>query len=147
MKVKTVLLPLLMAVTAAGFAANAHATMYKWTDKEGNIQYTETPPPEGDVTEIAPPPRVGLQASGDKSEKTDAADPQKGNKTAEADAPLTPEQQDAYKRNCEAARGNLATYKIARRVKQSDGEVVVMDDERRQKKMNEAEEQIKKFCR
>lgn len=147
MKAKTHLLQLLLVVTAASFAASATAAMYKWTDKAGNVQYTETPPPEGDSTEIAPPPRVAGQSSNSPSDQSNNNEEQESDKTAEVDAPLTPEQQDVYRRNCEAAKGNLETYKTARRVKQSDGEVVVMDDEKRQQKMQQAEEQIKKFCK
>lgn len=146
MKAKTLSLQFLLVVTIAGFAASATAAMYKWTDKQGNVQYTETPPTEGDAKEIAPPPRIATPAAkkANGKESTEEGD---GEKSAEGEAPLTPEQQEIFQRNCEAARGNLETYKTARRIKQSDGEVVVMDDEIRAKKMQQAEEQIKKFCK
>jgi hypothetical protein len=146
MKAKTLSLQLLLAATIAGFAASATAAMYKWTDKQGNVQYTETPPPEGDTTEIAPPPRVAPPSANKLTGKDSSGEVENG-KTAEGEKPLTPEQQEIYKRNCEAARGNMETYKTARRVQQADGEVVVMDDEVRQKKMQQAEEQINKFCK
>lgn len=144
MKAKTLSLQLLLVATIAGFAASATAAMYKWTDKQGNTHYTETPPPEGNTTEIAPPPRVAPPAANKGNGKDTSGEVENG-KTAEA--PLTPEQQEIYSRNCEAARGNMETYKTARRVQQSDGEIVVMDDEIRAKKLQQAEEQIKKFCK
>ena len=143
MKAQRLLLQLLLAAAATGFAASATAAMYKWTDKDGNVQYTETPPPEGNSTEIAPPPRVAAPATNGAANKDEA----QKDKNATAEPPLTPEQLEIYQRNCEAARGNLETYKTARRVQQSDGEVVVMDDEKRQQKTQQAEEQIKKFCK
>lgn len=146
MKAKTLSLQLLLVATITGFAASATAAMYKWTDKQGNVQYTETPPPEGDAKEIAPPPRVAAPAANKVTGKN-GADEDDGNKGAGDEAPLTPAEQEIYQRNCEAARGNLEMYKSARRVQQADGEIVVMDDEIRQKKMQQAEEQIKKFCK
>jgi hypothetical protein len=146
MKAKTLSLQLLLVATIAGFAASATAAMYKWTDKQGNVHYTQEPPPEGNTTEIAPPPRVAAPAANKPNGKDTSGEVENG-KTAEGEAPLTPEQQEIYSRNCEAARGNMETYKTARRVQQADGEIVVMDDEIRQKKMQQAEEQIKKFCK
>jgi len=129
---------------AAGFATSAGAAMYKWTDAQGNVHYTQEPPPEGNVKEMAPPPRVSAPSTTKGSSTNDEMDE---TKSAEGEKPLTPEQQEIYKRNCEAARGNLETYKTARRIQNADGGVVVMDDEIRAKKMQQAEEQIKKFCR
>lgn len=146
MKAKSLSLQLLLAVAIASFAMNATAAMYKWTDKQGRVHYTETPPTEGNATEVAPPPRINPPASSKTNGKNGADDAEKG-KTAAGEAPLTPEQQEIYQRNCESAKGNLELYKSARRVKQADGEIVVMDDEIRQKKMQETEEQIKKFCK
>lgn len=145
MKAKTLSLQLLLVATIAGFAASATAAMYKWTDKQGKVHYTQEPPPEGNAREMAPPPRVAAPAS--KNAGTNDKDEAAGAQSEAGEPPLTPEQQEIYSRNCEAARGNLETYKTARRVQQSDGEVVVMDDEIRQKKMQQAEEQIKKFCK
>lgn len=146
MRSKRVFLQLLLVAMAAGFATSAGAAMYKWTDPQGNVHYTQEPPPEGNAKEMAPPPRVSAPpaSKGIFSNDADEADE---TKSAEGEKPLTPEQQEIYKRNCEAARGNLETYKTARRIQEADGGVVVMDDEIRAKKMQQAEEQIKKFCR
>jgi|GEM_PF-1430490 len=37
------------------FSLNAMAEMYKWVDEEGNIQYTQTPPPEGTAATTVTP--------------------------------------------------------------------------------------------
>lgn len=143
MKTKRVL-PLVVAAAAAAFVMSAEAAMYKWTDKQGNVHYTQEPPLEGDAKEIAGPSRVAPPAANKGNPKrSGAADDAK---TAENKPPLTPEQQEIYNRNCEAARGNLELYKAARRVQQPDGEIVDMNDETRQQKMQAAEEQVKRFC-
>ena len=147
MKANTLLLQLLLASVVAGFAVNASAAMYKWTDKQGNVHYTETPPPEGDSTEITPPPRVAAPLT-NKSDNKNVPDEKNGSSPSpQSETQLSPEQQEAYRLNCEAAKGNLETYKTARRIKTPDGEIVVMDDEIRQQKMQQAQEQIKKFCK
>lgn len=148
MKVKTILLQLAVAAATVGFAASAAAAMYKWTDQEGNVQYTQTPPPDGAVTEIAPPPRVAAPAAASEEKKA-ADEGEGGGQQADngQEPALTPEQQEAYARNCEAAQGNLQIYKTRGRIKTPEGEIVELNDEVRQKKVQQAEEQIKKFCK
>jgi len=145
MKAKTHFLQLLVATAIACFAASASAGMYKWTDKQGNVHYTETPPDEGNSTEIAPPPRVAAPAS--NSAATKNAENDNTPVAAGGNSSLTPEQQELYKHNCEAAKANLETFKYARRVQKPDGEFIVMDDANRQKMTQEAQDQIQKFCK
>lgn len=38
---------LMFAFLISGFFTQSLAEMYKWTDEEGNVQYTQTPPPAG----------------------------------------------------------------------------------------------------
>lgn len=140
-----IVLQLVVAAAAAAFVLSAEAAMYKWTDKQGNVHYTQEPPPEGESKEITGPSRVAAPAA-NKGEQKKGANEKGDAKTAENKPPLTPEQQEIYSRNCEAARGNLELYKAARRVQQPDGEIVDMNDERRQQKMQAAEEQVKRFC-
>lgn len=143
MKANPHLLRLSLAAFAVAFAATASAAMYKWTDQEGNVQYSQTPPPEGDAIEISPPPAVKAPAP----LKAPANRLVEDEENAAEKAPLTPEQQAVYQRNCEAARANLDTYRTATRVQQADGQIVDMNDENRQTKIQQAEEQVKKFCR
>lgn len=148
MKVNTILLQLAVATVTVGFAASAAAAMYKWTDQEGNVQYTQTPPPDGAVMEIAPPPRVGAPAAASEAKKAADVSEGDGQQADNGQEPaLTPEQQEAYARNCEAAKGNLQLYQTRGRVKTPEGDIVELNDEVRQKKVSQAEEQIKKFCK
>ncbi len=146
MLVKSLLLRLIMAAIATGFAASASAAMYKWTDTEGHVHYTQTPPDEGEAAEIPPPPRVDPPAATNNPFGTPPGD--EAGAGMEKEAELTPEQVVAYQRNCEAAKANLELYKTSDRIKQAeDGKIVAMDEEQRGKKMQQAEEQIKKYCK
>ena len=59
------------------------------------------------------------------------------------------EQQQAEQmreKNCEAAKKNLEIYTVDRRIRNEDGEVVRIDDEERQQKIDEAKQAIRDFC-
>ena len=51
-----------------------------------------------------------------------------------------------YKQNCATARMNLGAYKRASRMRDKDGNVYNVSDEERAKKIQEAEDNIKKYC-
>ncbi|HKK16999.1 MAG TPA: DUF4124 domain-containing protein, partial [Gammaproteobacteria bacterium] len=55
MKISPILLALLVS-------SNALAAMYKWVDENGEVHYTQTPPP-GDIQAetIKPPPDVNTE--------------------------------------------------------------------------------------
>jgi hypothetical protein len=92
-------------VFAAGLlVAGSACAQYKWTDQNGRVQYSDTPPAGVNAAPMrqrsAPPPRVESSDSKDdaKDAKDDAKDAKKG--------PLTPAEQDAAfrKRQQEAAK-------------------------------------------
>jgi hypothetical protein len=134
----------LLAVSATGLAA----TMYKWTDSEGNVQYTQTPPPKGDFQKVAPPPAPATPAP--EAEDAKATEPeadQAGNETAREDAERKKLEASIAKQNCETARRNLEIYTAYRRVMNEKGEIVVLGDDERAAKIKEANDMIKKYCR
>ncbi|MGH2577901.1 MAG: DUF4124 domain-containing protein, partial [Actinomycetota bacterium] len=49
--------PLLCAALCAA-ASPVFAEMYKWRDAEGQVHYSESPPPGRPVETIKPPPKV-----------------------------------------------------------------------------------------
>ena len=89
-------------VFAAGLlVAGSACAQYKWTDQNGRVQYSDTPPAGVNAAPMrqrsAPPPRAESSDSKDDA-KDDAKDAKKG--------PLTPAEQDAAfrKRQQEAAK-------------------------------------------
>ncbi|TAK82678.1 MAG: DUF4124 domain-containing protein [Betaproteobacteria bacterium] len=84
---------ILLAVACA-FAAAASAQQYKWTDKNGRVQYGDAPPPGVKATPLRPPPPAPAAAA-------KRADPKAAGKGL-----LTPAEKDAEyrKRQAEAAK-------------------------------------------
>jgi hypothetical protein len=126
----------------------ARAELYKWTDDEGNVIYSQVPPPDRDVKTIAPPPpapssptpavRTAPEGSAGAGDNTSVSEDEKANKEIVA---------RIARKNCEIARRNLDIYKNHNRIRNNQGEVTVLDDTTRAAKIKEAEQAIKDFCK
>ena len=120
-----------------GATGSAHAAkMYKWTDENGQIHYSQTKPPsqKADTMHIKDSkPAQQEQAPG----RDEAA------RSEDEDNP----EAKARKTNCEIARANLATYQNSDRVKLPDGTVVEVTDELRASKVKEAQAMIENNCK
>lgn len=140
-RITTVLAGFVLAMTAH----QSLAAMYKWTDEKGNVHYTQHPPTDRPTQVIKPPPPAPSNrgytppslGDGDKKEESVSENPEQ----AEMREQIT-------KQNCEAARKNVEVLTAHRRIRESkDGEVIVLDDDERQRRLEEARENIKKFCK
>lgn len=154
--------PLISArlAVAAGLLAswmlpmNAAAEIYKWTDPGGETHYTQTPPPSGTAAETvegAPPPaedpekiRQNLQ------EQLDAYDDAKA--VRDEDYALQKKHRETLeiiRKNCKTARSNLANLQQGgrKRYMTADGEVQYLSEEERNRRIEEAEGQIREFCK
>ena len=67
--------------------------------------------------------------------------------TPKDEGELTEEGKKIKSQNCEAAKKNLAVYKVYKRIKGPDGKVTALSDEDRQKRIEEAQNQIDLFCK
>ena len=129
------------------------AETYKWVDEEGNVQYTQTPPPpgvEGETIKPPPPPQVIPEAAASGTEPPDKPeDTQKQNTEQEQ---VGKEEIDAKNvairnKNCQAGKDNLASYTRPRvRITQADSSRVVATEEERQEMIKKAEAMIKENC-
>ena len=124
----------------------AEARMYKWVDKDGVVQYSQTLPPSGEAEEVKPPPKPSApsQASQPEPEKMEQ-------KSAESDGPTAEEiaESDKIKQeNCGIARSNLDLYtNLGRKlVKTPDGLYKRYTEEERQAEIVKAKEAIKEYC-
>ena len=134
----------------------ASAALYKWTDENGIVVYSQTPPPSGQakVIRTAPGPdleqrRQAAEALRSTVEQTqDAA-------TARAQAREEKKQQQAQDnalqtraKSCEIARKNLATLENLGlgRLRMPDGQTVFLSAEERAARMQETRTQIEQFC-
>lgn len=110
--------------------------MYKWTDENGQVHYSQTKPPaqKADTMKI----KDSKPAQAKQTQKKDQPEKfQDENNPAE----------QARKKNCEIAKLNLATYQNSKRVKRPDGTVVELDDNLRQSKIKEAQAMIEQNCK
>lgn len=142
-KILAMLLTLLLPIGVA------QAQMYKYTDKDGNTVYSQTPPESGDYQSLSTPQPAPPSSDGSDQGDSAASDIQRG---AEEQAKqeqidkLAAKNAEIRQKNCQAAQKNLQVYQVYRRIKDKDGNVVRLTDEERQQKIKEAEDAIKEFC-
>lgn len=143
---KHVSLTRIIALFFAGFllAGTAQAaSLYKWTDAEGNVHYSQTPP-EGQqadrmkVEDSAPPASEADAQQGDSAEGEDGVP---------ASAEKDTKENEVRRKNCEIARSNLVIYQTSDQYKQPDGKVITVSDEMRKAKIDEAQKQVDTFCK
>ena len=136
---------LLLSLTIA--SANA-TTTYKWIDENGNVVYSQQPPEDkpyetiktkNTTTQISTPSPTSSFATKVKEESEESQLDSK----VEQEAAKNEELRAA---NCKAAKNNLETYTVYRRIQNEDGEIIRLDDNERAKRIQEAKDAIKEFC-
>ncbi|HKK04846.1 MAG TPA: DUF4124 domain-containing protein [Gammaproteobacteria bacterium] len=142
-KILAMLLSLLLPIGVV------QAQMYKYTDKDGNTVYSQTPPESGDYQSLSAPQPAPPGSNGSDQSDSAASDIQRDAedqaKQDEVDK-LAAKNAQIRQQNCQAAKKNLQVYQVYRRVKDQDGNVVRLTDEERQQKIQEAKDAIKEFC-
>jgi hypothetical protein len=137
-------LALMLATGSAG------ATLYKWTDANGNVQYGEFPPAgsKAERLKAAPAPASttpgkSLQQQVEEMEKRQETEKQHKTEAAQ-------KQQDAANRkiNCENARSNIQrlNYGGNRLVHMPDGSYQRLDEKQKQEQIEKNQQAIKEFC-
>ena len=131
----------------------AHSAMYKWTDENGKVVYSQSPPPKGQVTKIKPPPPPGestesaqkklqqrLQRLEDLKEDKQLA----GEKAAKEE-----KSRQETADQCKKAKSDLAALSGGpnRMYKLPDGSYQRMTDTERQKRIDERKKYITKNCK
>lgn len=142
-------------LSATLLAPTASAEIYKWTDANGEVQYSQVPPPGGVKSEEiqgAPPPLEDAPDTTGESlqEQVDAMNEDLAEQEkAEKKEALGKEIDDAYERNCTTATNNLAKLQEGgrKRYLMPDGQVTHLTEEQRQQRINEAKDQIDEFCK
>lgn len=141
--ITSLLLSLIMMVSA-------NATSYKWLDENGNVVYSQQPPAEGPYETIkTTKSSPGSSRSTPPPSSSFTTDVKQETEERELDSKV---QQEAAKseqiraENCKAAKHNLETYTVYRRIKNDQGEIIRLDDNERAKRIQEAKDGIKEFC-
>jgi len=149
-----------LLVTLGLMLAGSAAAQYKWTEKNGKVQYGDTPPAGANASALRPPSRGAVDEGEAKKEEA--------RKT-----PLTPAEQDAEFRkrraegekerekqaqteraaqdkaeNCARAKEALRTYEAGRRVTRLDanGERHFLDDAQLAQEAARARQSVQQWC-
>lgn len=148
MSTRPALLIILLLSTPLSLAGG----IYKWIDENGQVHYTQTPPPNTPAEQMkgAPPPADDPEAvRGDLQRQLDALDEQRAQRDeAFAEQKQKEETARIKKQNCETARKNLAKLRRGgnNAYMTPEGEVVRLTDDERARRIEDAKQGIKDNC-
>jgi hypothetical protein len=137
------MLKALCMIALLALCCTAHAAAYKWTDDDGNVQYSGTPPtdrPYENVKEPPPPPSL----SGAETDGGSETPPADGSSEANPD-----QQRSKIEANCNQARANLEVLNENELVEFTDpdtGETRRLDEEERQAQITQSQKDIDYYC-
>ncbi|SEF73122.1 DUF4124 domain-containing protein [Nitrosomonas ureae] len=138
-------------VAALLFSASVGAQIYKWADETGKIHYTDQPPPPHVNTKeqqlnINTAPAAGNQSNvlSDEREEFEKRRKQRQENEAKDQA-----QAEINKKKCTEAQTQLRMYADSPRLTIPDGTggIVYVDDDLRQRRIDDANKAIATFCR
>ncbi len=142
---------------------NSYAALNKWVDKNGDVHYSDQPPPANVKAQTLRP--IGSAVPAAKPSQSAASAPAAAKTVAEREAELKKAQQakkeaadkaaqeqaqkEANKTNCAAAQQNLRTLQEGTRMVEIDanGERSYLDDAQRQQRTVKAQQDISAFCK
>jgi len=141
------------ALGCAALAGTASATLYKWTDANGRVVYSDQPPPSGVKNETvlgAPPPPSNPNAVKDMAAKELDIKKRQAD-AAEKDKKAESQRADNAKRAEECARAReqlrqLAAEQIALVRVNEKGEAVYVDDVTRRKERADLDVWVRQNC-
>lgn len=141
----------ILGLLLAALAAPATAQLYKWKDSQGNIIYSDRPPPDAAqkaTTLKAPSSGPAAAPAQQKSLKEQELDfRQRQAEQAEAAAKARKEA-DLRAQNCASARSNLSTYTDGGRIVRfnAQGEREYVTDEDRAREIERWQAEVTRWC-
>lgn len=138
---------------ALAVAANVQAELYKWTDGQGKVHYTDQPPTlKAQVIKSHTTGQADITSEATQS--LDAKDQAYQKRRKEADearakADKEAEQARVQRENCDKARNNLSTLQNTPRVYTTDaaGQRTYMDDAARASALASSQRAAADFCK
>jgi hypothetical protein len=148
---------LFIAIAILLATATVAAQVYKWVDKDGKVQYTDTPPPASatktEAKKLDAPPAAATPAGApgkslaDRSKDFDKrkADEAEKLKKTEADQKIA----EIKASNCTEAKRYLATLESGRPMSRSSdaGDRELLSDDARQAEMARARKAVDESCK
>lgn len=125
------------------------AGTYKWVDKDGNVVYSQHPPPSGQFESIRVRPKPRSATSANSAAEQSKQFLENATSQRKSDNKLKGElkkAQELRKKNCATARQQLQFYTVYRRKKNDKGEYVRVTDKEREAGLKEAKQAVKEFC-
>lgn len=131
------------------------AQLYKWTDENGKVQYSDQPPLDGRDSQKVQTQTKNTSSSDNPAAKSLAEKSLEFRKrraaAEEAEAKETKEAAQAKqkKENCEQARGRLSALESGVRITKYDaaGERVFLTDEDRTREIPQVQKEIDHWCK
>lgn len=134
------------------FASAAFAEIYKWSDQNEQINYSQQAPPNIPYTivKILPPPPIDpnvAQKEIDELIKSQEAE-EKVSLDEATQKESEAEKQKRFEENCLIAKDNLLKYQNnpGRRMIDEQGIVTKPTEEERQQKIKESQDNVNKYC-
>ncbi len=140
----------ILALIIISVTANVSAQAYKWKDDNGNVIYSQTPPPLGTPYELVDDASIaasgfGVARSSNLQEK--AKDAEKARQQKQEQQKLIAESEQIKKENCAQARTNLNALTSRGQVTIKEGDLYrKLTEEERQERIQQANNSIKEFC-
>ena len=147
-----------LLIVAMGFAASAFAQQFRWVDKDGRVQYGDTPPPGVKATRLKPPPPgaapPAAPAAATKDGKPlspEAAFRKRQQEREEAEKKAAQASSDEATRraNCEAAQGQIRQIQTGQRISSvnAQGERVFLEDAQIARELERAQRAAADNCK
>lgn len=140
------------------FSVAVNGQVYKWVDADGKTQYTDQPPPAGAAKDEeklnikSAPPSSATHQSTDSVKDVDK-DKMQGfseRRTARKEAKQAKEKEaEELKQKCIHAQGQLKMYRDTPRLRMPDGKggIAYVEDDVREKHIQEAQKNIAAYCK
>jgi len=147
----------LLFILAMGIATGVAAQQFRWVDKDGRVQYGDTPPPGVKATRLKPPPpgtapapSAAAKKDGEKALSPDAAfrKRQQEREAAEKKSAQASADADMKRQNCESAQAQVRSIQSGQRISTVDktGERVYLDDAQVAGELARAREAVTANC-
>ena len=153
----TSFITLITILTLTAVPSTFAGKVYKWVDKDGNVHYSAEKPSSGaQEMKVKSKPSSSSSKSdsesddSDKQAKNDSSEEEKVKVSSEKEAmEIEKKNEEIRKKNCTIAKRRAATIEQGGRLYEVDehGERHYWDDDTRRAKMDEAEAQIKEWCK